>query len=141
MMAAVDHGSLELGTADGEHPRGRPHVAVDHAAQDLERRQHLIGGRLHAQSLELGLHGGGAGARVVGEEGQRAPLAAQERQHVGGPRHEHVAGPHAAVQIEDEAAHLAQPAPGSGHAGILSCAQRSRQRAAAGRRKFAGRKG
>jgi len=44
-----------------------------------------------------------------------------EGQHFAGSRHQHIPGPHAPVEIEDEAAHLAQPAPGSAHGRILPC--------------------
>ena len=47
--------------------------------------------------------------RVVGEERNTPALHAQEREHFGGAGHEHLARPHTAVEVEDEAAHSARP--------------------------------
>ena len=106
-MARLGQRAAEQLGPDDQHP-GRPPARVDHLPEDLERGEYLGERGLHAQPLELGLHGGGAGRRVVGEKGHTAALFAEEGQHLGGSRHEHVPGPHTAVEVEHEAAQRAQ---------------------------------
>jgi len=103
-MATVHHRGFELGTADGEHARAGADLLVEHAAQDFQRGEHLAHCGLDTQPFELGLHAGGAGPRVVGEEGHGPALAPQEGEHLGRPWHEDIARPHAAIEIEDETA-------------------------------------
>jgi hypothetical protein len=52
-VPAVERRLLELGPADGEDA-GRPPVRGDDLAQDLERREHLVDGRLDPEAHELG---------------------------------------------------------------------------------------
>ena len=77
-------------------------------------------GRLHPQPHELGLKGQRPRPRVVGEERHAPTAPAQEGQHVGSAGHEHLARPHAAIEIEDEAAHLAEAPARRRHARALT---------------------
>jgi hypothetical protein len=113
-MAALEHGLFQLGTADGEHPR-RTEPRADDLTQDLERRQHLVRGCLDAETFEPGLQRSGPRAGIVGEKADAPALAPQEREHLGGAGHEHVARPHTAIQIEDESPGFAQRTPARTH--------------------------
>jgi len=94
-----DHGA-HLGRADRENPRDAKSLA-DHLADDLERRQHVLGDA-DAEVLQPHAQVTAGGTRVVRDEGERASAPVERGECLARAGVEDVAVPDAAVEVEDE---------------------------------------
>src|SRR5207253_11436818 len=100
LVAGPRDDGAHLGRADGENPRG-PESLADHLADDLERRQHVLGDA-DAEALQPDAQVAAGGTRVVRDEGDRASAPVERSECLARAGVEDVAVPDAAVEVEDE---------------------------------------